>query len=157
MKAQNSKKIEELKTKIENVKPQNNFQDKQALETFRDKLNDNSPKIDQLKQNIDKNSENVSKLRQQLFIIKSNKNNSSQLTPESFHRNMNRVLEYINRYKEWKHKPIGPFGFYCSIKSSMSMWSDVLESYLGIWLNAFWVSEEEDQRKLNSIMRECEW
>ena len=67
---------------------------------------------------------------------------------------MAKVINAINSTNRWKEKPIGPIGYYVTLKSEYSEWKDLINAVLLQTLDSFLVSNEHDRRLLQQIFRQ---
>lgn len=67
---------------------------------------------------------------------------------------MAKVINAINSTNRWKEKPIGPIGYYVTLKSEYSEWKDLINAVLLQTLDSFLVSNEHDRRLLQQIFKQ---
>lgn len=91
--------------------------------------------------------------------LKQAENNLRQLQASSnnafagYHESVSRAVKEIDRETRWRAKPVGPIGMH--IRLLKPEWSSQLETTLGGTLNAFAVTNKEDQVILSQILRRC--
>ncbi|SMN22671.1 similar to Saccharomyces cerevisiae YLR383W SMC6 Protein involved in structural maintenance of chromosomes [Maudiozyma saulgeensis] len=74
----------------------------------------------------------------------------------NFDRNINRLLDEINRAKnQFSTMPIGPLGNYVSVKSDYNRWTRNIQKFLSSTVSSFVVSNLNDDRLLRNLMRKC--
>lgn len=67
---------------------------------------------------------------------------------------MAKVINAINSTNRWKEKPIGPIGYYVTLKSEYSEWKDLINAVLLQTLDSFLVTNEHDRRLLQQIFKQ---
>ncbi|PQE14521.1 hypothetical protein CJF30_00007117 [Rutstroemia sp. NJR-2017a BBW] len=69
-----------------------------------------------------------------------------------YHPKMQQLINRIRDDREFREKPLGPVGLHLKLKEPK--WSDILEQVLGGALNAFVVTNRQDQARLQAIMNQ---
>jgi len=70
-------------------------------------------------------------------------------------RELERLLQAIEREGRFHEKPVGPLGRH--VKLLRPEWGRILEKNFGMALNAFVVTSRADQTILSELMRRCNW
>ncbi|EPQ29143.1 uncharacterized protein PFL1_03430 [Pseudozyma flocculosa PF-1] len=66
--------------------------------------------------------------------------------------NVPKLLQQIDRDRNWRVKPVGPLGRHLKVKDMK--WAPVLESVIGNTLNAFFVTCHQDRSRLERYIRQ---
>lgn len=72
-----------------------------------------------------------------------------------FGPNIHRLLKAIRNDTGFKDQPIGPIGMHIRLKRPE--WSPILETFFGGTLDAFAVTNKDDQRRLQNIILSQKW
>ncbi|ANZ77039.1 BA75_04093T0 [Komagataella pastoris] len=100
----------------------------------------------------DKSSSLRSELRQ-LEQMKISLSQSSANVHDLYHGNLKALLASIEKDTRFHNKPIGPLGFYITLKPEHKQWAVLLETMLDQSLNSFIVQDYHDQQLLSSLLR----
>lgn len=72
---------------------------------------------------------------------------------DAYPQNMEQLVTAIGHESRWRYKPVGPMGNHVRLHAEKTQWCSLIEKTLAQSLNAFVVTNTEDQRMLRTIMK----
>lgn len=72
---------------------------------------------------------------------------------DAYPPNMEHLVTAVDHESRWRYKPVGPMGSYVRLHAEKTKWCSLIEKTLAQTLNAFVVTNAEDQRMLRAIMK----
>lgn len=109
-----------------------------------------SPEMEALKREAAEQTALVNLLREKLRNLERTKNDAYA----AFGLNINHLMRVVATESAWHQKPIGPIGYYVSVKPDYSHWKDLINATLQRTLDSFVVCDEHDRKILNQHMRD---
>lgn len=113
-------------------------------------LESTSPELEALNRESEEARRHRQSLEEKYREIERAKNDSYA----AFGVNIKHLIKDIEREKRWHKKPIGPLGYYVSVKSEFTDFNDLINAAILNALDSFVVYDEADRRLLNQYMRE---
>lgn len=113
-------------------------------------LESTSPELEALNRESEEARRNRQTLEDKFQELERAKNDNYA----AFGVNIKYLIKDIEREKRWHKKPIGPLGYYVSVKSDFTDFNDLINAAILKALDSFVVYDESDRRLLNQYMRE---
>lgn len=117
---------------------------RQSMDDIAEKLGRDTQQYDYVKQQISGAEQMQVETRGRLEAIKRSQGNALA----AYGDKMPRFMQAINA-EQWREKPVGPIGMH--VKLNQPQYARVLESFFAATLNAFIVTNADDQRKLKGL------
>ncbi|KAK4549245.1 hypothetical protein LTR36_007703 [Oleoguttula mirabilis] len=137
---------EEIKTAAEQAKDKHTQHGTQSAELEQNK-NDAFYAHEAAKQPVEGRKEELQRARRSLNDLQ-----HSQGRPyASYRNNMEQLVQAVNRETRWRQKPVGPMGKH--VRLQQPNWVPLIEKQFGPALDAFVVTNVQDQKMLADVMR----
>lgn len=101
---------------------------------------------------VDRQKEELQRARRSLIELQ----HSQGRAFASYRRNMDQLVNAVNRETRWRQKPVGPMGKH--VRLQQPNWGPLIEKMFGATLDAFVVTNAQDQKMLGDLMKrvQCE-
>ncbi|KAK5125122.1 hypothetical protein LTR85_000798 [Meristemomyces frigidus] len=139
-------KLEELKLAAEQAKDRQTEHGTQSAE-LEQKKTAAFHAYEATKPPVERRKEELQRARRSLNELQHNQGRPYA----SYRGNMEQLVQAVDRETRWRQKPVGPMGKH--VRLQQPNWGPLIEKMFGAALDAFVVTNGQDQKMLNDLMR----